>query len=173
MTTPAAVGAQIVERTYYKLENLTLDLAPTACRPETDTPDGFARHTIGGCRLHQVWDSARFRLIEVALVTPTQGQNAMSSVLSSFAQLLRIRAGYPLDEKITISGTEYLVEELRQSDFEQIDRAVVGGALGAAIDVDHPVISVNLVGIAGGSQSFGGRCTDIFYGVQYDREYTA
>ena len=170
--TVLSIGAQLIERVTYVIEQLTPELAPTNNRPETDTPNGFARHNDRTCRLHQVTDPGRLRLIEVLLEQPRQGAFAMSAHSSSFEKVLRIRRGYPLEAWETVNGVEYLVEDLKQHDAEQIDRQLVGGSIGGAIDVNHPEIpGVTMVRLGGESDEFGGRVRSLFYGVNFERVY--
>lgn len=173
MTTPLSIAAQIIERVTYVLVNLTLDLAPTNNRPETDTPDGFARHTDNTCSLDKVTDPGRLRLIQVLMETPSRGAFSMSTSTSSFEKVLRIRRGYPKEVFETIDGTEYTVDDLKQSDMEQIDRVVAGGILQNEIDTDHPAIpGVTLVRLEGEQDEFDGRVRSLLYGVNFERGYT-
>lgn len=173
MPIPLSIAAQIIERVYYVLESLTLDLAPTNNRPETDTPDGFARHTDNTTQLEYVTDPGRLRLIEVKMELPRRGAFAMSTTTSSFEKVLRIRRGYPKEAYETIDGTGYDVEDLKQSDMEQIDRVISGGALGNEIDAEHPAIpGVTLVRLEGEQDEFDGRVRSLLYGVNFERSYT-
>ena len=170
--TVASIGAQIIERVYYLLTLLTCDLAPTNCRPETDTPNSFARHTDNECRLWQITDPGRLRLIEVTLETPRIGPFSAWTISASFDKVLRIRRGYPLEQYETINGVQYLVEDLKNHDAEQIDRQIVSGGLGNAIDTDHPAIpGVTLARLEGEVDEYGGRTRALLYGVQFERTY--
>lgn len=172
MTTPLSIAAQIIERVYYILENLTLDLAPTANRPETDTPDGFARFIDSTCPLEAITDPGRLRLIEVKMKQPRRGAFAQSSVEGSFEKVLWIRRGYSLEQQETLDGVAYFIEDLKCSDCEQIDRVISGGGLGNAIDGDHPAIpGVTLVRLDGEVEEAGGRVLSLLYGVNFERVY--
>lgn len=170
--TVTSIGAQLIERVTYLIEQLTPEIAPTANRPETDHPDGFARHDDRTCRIYEVTDPGRLRLIEVTLETPRIGAFAASTVSASFDKVLRIRRGYPLEAWETIDGTEYLTEDLKQHDAEQIDREIASGGVGNAIDADHPAIAgITLARLEGEQDEFGGRVRSLRYGVQFERVY--
>jgi len=166
-----SIASQIIERVTYIIEQLVPEIAPTHNRPG-DHPDGFIRHSDNTCRLQYVTDPGRLRLIEVVMELPRRGAFAMTGTTSSFEKILRIRRGYPMEQYETINGTQYLVEDLKQHDAEQIDRVISGGALGNAIDADHPAIpGVTLVRLDGEQDEFNGRVRSLLYGVNFERTY--
>lgn len=169
--TVLSIGAQIIERVSYLIESLTPELAPTANRPETDNPDGFIRHSDNTCRIQTVTDPGRLRLIEVTLEQPKIGAFAYSTATSSFEKILRVRRGYPSEAYETIDGTEYLVEDLKQHDAEQIDRVLIGGGLGNAVGALPAIAGLTLVRLAGEQDEFNGRVRSLLYGVNFERAY--
>lgn len=172
MTTPTVTSSQVIERVTVLIEALTPTQAPTGCRPETDTPDGFIRHTDNTCKIQSVTDPGRLRLLEVTLQNPKISWYAAGSgsTTLNFDQSVRIRIGYPAEDHETIEDEEYLVEDLRQSDKELI-RNLLDGTPFAASGELAALPGVKAFVFQTAALAEGGKVMDIFYNIAFGRAY--
>jgi hypothetical protein len=155
----ASKASELKRRVIYVIEREVPELAPSVL---------YRLHTDTTCRLDDVTEPERFRLFEVIFETPNLGGDHWGESKNAYATRFRVRMGYPLGAYEEIEGTEYLVDELKDHDFEQLDDVLEGGAPFAALDADHPAIGdFKIIALEG--QVDRGRVRETIYQIDYDR----
>jgi hypothetical protein len=158
--------SKVRERLAYYLADLTPDLAPDCPFVDIDEADDDGEHDESP--LEAVTEPRRLRLFEVVAFSP-RSAGPWTSTTATYEQGIAVRIGYSLQRTEEIEGSTYKVQDLKDSDFVQIDGDIQRGAPFAALDDDHPALSgVQLALLGDAVEEAGGRVRAIRYGIRLE-----
>jgi hypothetical protein len=158
MPSATATISKVRQRIAWLLVNRTPAFAPNA---------PFVEHS-DYCKLEVVTEPGRLRRFEVVAFNPRLAM-PWSSTAAAYTQGVAIRMGYSLRREELIEGEAFVVEELKDHDFNQVDGLVVAGAPFSEQDDDHPAIpGVHHAELLDVIEEAGGKVRTIRYGIELE-----